>query len=64
MIGDAGLLGAVYLASFLISNVVTNNAAIPLLFPIAIEAAEQAGVDPILKSYDRYVWCYKSTIQS
>jgi di/tricarboxylate transporter len=50
-IGDAGLFGAVYLATFLISNVVTNNAAAALIFPIAITAAEQAGVDIILMSY-------------
>ena len=37
---DAGLLGAVYFATFLISNVVTNNAAAALLFPIAMDAAE------------------------
>mmetsp|Transcript_13946 Transcript_13946/g.31658 ORF Transcript_13946/g.31658 Transcript_13946/m.31658 type:complete len:1331 (-) Transcript_13946:148-4140(-) len=50
-IGDAGLLGSVYFATFLISNVVTNNAAAALLFPIAMDAAEQTGVDRILMSY-------------
>ena len=49
--GDAGLLGAVYFATFLISNVVTNNAAAALLFPIAMDAAEQTGTDRILMSY-------------
>jgi di/tricarboxylate transporter len=44
-LGDAGLLGAVYFATFLISNVVTNNAAAALLFPIAMDAAEQTGTD-------------------
>ena len=39
-IGDAGLYAAVYLATFLISNVVTNNAAAALIFPIAMDAAE------------------------
>ena len=34
-IGDAGLYAAVYLATFHISNVVTNNAAAALIFPIA-----------------------------
>lgn len=48
---DAGLLGAVYLATFLISNVVTNNAAAALLFPIAMNAAEQTGTDVVLMSY-------------
>lgn len=50
-IGDAGLFGAVYLATFLISNVVTNNAAAALIFPIALDAAEQSGTDIILMSY-------------
>eukprot|EP00980_Cylindrotheca_fusiformis_P030570 scaffold25049_cov127-Cylindrotheca_fusiformis.AAC.2 len=50
-IGDAGLLGAVYLATFLISNVVTNNAAAALLFPIALEAGDQTGVDKTIMSY-------------
>merc|ERR1719215_2403535 len=43
--GDAGLYGAVYFATFLISNVVTNNAAAALLFPIAMDAAEQTNAD-------------------
>jgi di/tricarboxylate transporter len=41
--GRAGLLVAVYFATFLISNVVTNNAAAALMFPIAAEAAERQG---------------------
>ena len=48
---DAGLLGAVYFATFLISNVVTNNAAAALLFPIAMDAAEQTGVDRKIMSF-------------
>jgi K+/H+ antiporter YhaU regulatory subunit KhtT len=50
-IGDAGLFGAVYFATFLISNVVTNNAAAALLFPIAMDAAETTGADKQLMSY-------------
>lgn len=50
-LGDAGLLGAVYFATFLVSNVVTNNAAAALLFPIALNAAEQTGTDRILMSF-------------
>mmetsp|Transcript_18082 Transcript_18082/g.51383 ORF Transcript_18082/g.51383 Transcript_18082/m.51383 type:complete len:1343 (+) Transcript_18082:187-4215(+) len=50
-IGDAGLLAAVYLATFLISNVVTNNAAAALIFPIALDAAEQTGIDRVIMSY-------------
>ncbi|KAL7547487.1 hypothetical protein ACHAWF_010781 [Thalassiosira exigua] len=51
-IGDAGLYGAVYLATFLISNIVTNNAAAALMFPIAIDAAQQTGADSKLMSYN------------
>mmetsp|Transcript_10992 Transcript_10992/g.24601 ORF Transcript_10992/g.24601 Transcript_10992/m.24601 type:complete len:1321 (-) Transcript_10992:427-4389(-) len=50
-IGVAGLFGAVYFATFLISNVVTNNAAAALIFPIAMDAAEQTGTDITLMSY-------------
>jgi uncharacterized protein with PhoU and TrkA domain len=50
-IGDAGLFGAVYFATFLISNVVTNNAAAALLFPIAMKAAEDTETDKKLMSY-------------
>ena len=50
-LGDAGLLGAVYFATFLVSNVVTNNAAAALLFPIALNAAEQTGTDRLLMSF-------------
>ena len=50
-IGDAGLYGAVYFATFLISNVVTNNAAAALLFPIALDAAEQTGTDRVRMSF-------------
>ncbi|KAL7547056.1 hypothetical protein ACHAWF_010378 [Thalassiosira exigua] len=51
-IGDAGLFGAVYFATFAISNIVTNNAAAALMFPIAIDAANQTGADPLLMSYN------------
>jgi len=47
----AGLFAAVYFATFLISNVVTNNAAAALIFPIAMNAAEQTGTDVVLMSY-------------
>ena len=50
-IGDAGLYATVYFATFLISNVVTNNAAAALLFPIAMDAAEETGADLRLMSY-------------
>ena len=51
-IGVAGLYGAVYLATVLISNIVTNNAAAALMFPIAMEAADQTDADPLLMSYN------------
>lgn len=50
-LGHSGLYGAVYLATFLISNVVTNNAAAALIFPIAINAAEKANADFYLMCY-------------
>jgi di/tricarboxylate transporter len=50
-IGPAGTFAMIYLATFLISNVVTNNAAAALIFPIAIDVATQADVDPIQMSY-------------
>jgi len=50
-IGDAGLFGAVYFATFLISNVVTNNAAAALIFPISMQAAEETGADRLLMAY-------------
>jgi len=42
--GDIGLLTAVYLATFLISNIVTNNAAAALMMPIAARAAETQNI--------------------
>jgi len=50
-ISASGLFAAVYLATFLISNIVTNNAAAALIFPVAMDAAEQTDTDVILMSY-------------
>eukprot|EP00977_Amphora_coffeiformis_P021935 scaffold10085_cov168-Amphora_coffeaeformis.AAC.6 len=50
-LGDAGLLGAVYLSTVLISQVVANNAAAALMFPIAMGAAESTQTDLKLMSY-------------
>jgi di/tricarboxylate transporter len=50
-LGDAGLLGAVYLSTVLISQLVANNAAAALIFPIAMGAAESTGTDLKLMSY-------------
>ena len=49
--GNAGLLGSVYLSTVLISQVVANNAAAALIFPIAMDAAESTGTDLMLMSY-------------
>lgn len=51
IVTDAGLYGAVYLATVLISNVVTNNAAAALVFPIAMNAADQTGADRRLMAF-------------
>ena len=50
-LADAGLFGAVYFATSLISAFVTNNAAAALMFPIAISAAQGAGINIKLMSY-------------
>lgn len=50
-IGNAGLLGAVYLATVLLSQVVANNAAAALIFPIAMGAAETVGIDLSLMAF-------------
>jgi di/tricarboxylate transporter len=47
----AGVFAAVYFVTFLISNIITNNTAAALLFPIAMGAAKQTGTDPVLMSY-------------
>ncbi len=43
--GVLGVLAGVYLLTNLFTEVVTNNAAAALIFPIAYSAAEQMGVD-------------------
>ena len=49
--GDAGILGAVYLSTVLISQIVANNAAAALIFPIAMDAAATTGTDLKLMSF-------------
>jgi di/tricarboxylate transporter len=49
--GEAGLLGAVYLSTVLVSQLVANNAAAALIFPIAMHAAEVTKTDLLLMSY-------------
>eukprot|EP00804_Cyclotella_cryptica_P014759 CCRYP_017401-RA/>CCRYP_017401-RA protein AED:0.07 eAED:0.08 QI:262/0.75/0.6/1/0.5/0.4/5/0/1078 len=50
-IGKAGLLGAVYLATVLMSQFVANNAAAALIFPIAMHAADRADIDNLLMAF-------------
>ncbi len=42
--GGIGVLGAVYLATALLTNFISNNAAAALMFPIAMSAAESTGL--------------------
>lgn len=45
-LGNVGLLLGVLLATALLTELITNNAAAVLMFPIAISTAAQAGIDP------------------
>ncbi|HSG79690.1 MAG TPA: SLC13 family permease, partial [Acidimicrobiia bacterium] len=45
-LGDRAVLAAVLLATIVLTEVVTNNAAAVLVFPIAIAAASATGSDP------------------
>ena len=44
--GDLGLLFGVLLATMVLTELITNNAAAVLLFPVALTTATQAGLDP------------------
>jgi di/tricarboxylate transporter len=44
--GDLGLLLGILVATVLLTELITNNAAAVLMFPIAIATATQAGIDP------------------
>ena len=44
--GPVGLLAAIYLATAVLTEVITNNAAAALVFPIAMAAAAKAGLNP------------------
>ena len=46
-LGPLGLLGAVYLITSVMTEVITNNAAAALAFPIAISASSQVSADPM-----------------
>ncbi len=45
-LGTSGILLAVVLATIVLTELVTNNAAALLMLPIAVAAAEHAGLDP------------------
>ncbi len=46
-LGPIGVLGGVYLVTSLLTEIITNNAAAALAFPIAISASTQIGSDPM-----------------
>ncbi len=46
-LGPLGLLAAIYLATSVLTEVITNNAAAALVFPIAMAASAKAGLDPM-----------------
>lgn len=45
-LGDRGLLFGVLLATMILTELITNNAAAILLFPVALSTAAEAGLDP------------------
>lgn len=45
--GPIGLLAAVYISTSLMTELITNNAAAALIFPIAISSSEQMGLNPM-----------------
>jgi len=45
-LGPIGVLAAIYIITNLFTEIITNNAAAALSFPIALSAATQLGVDP------------------
>jgi di/tricarboxylate transporter len=44
--GPMGVLAALYIITIVFTEIITNNAAAALVFPIALAAAHQLGVDP------------------
>jgi len=45
-LGPIGVLGAIYLLTTIFTEIITNNAAAALVFPIALAAAQKMGIDP------------------
>jgi di/tricarboxylate transporter len=44
--GPIGILAAVYLVTMVLTEVITNNAAAALVFPVALAVAAESGLDP------------------
>lgn len=44
--GPVGVLAGIYIMTTVFTELITNNAAAALIFPIALAAAQQMGVDP------------------
>jgi di/tricarboxylate transporter len=44
--GPIGIMAALYIVTTVFTEIITNNAAAALIFPIALSAAQQLGVDP------------------
>ena len=45
-LGPFGVLAILYVFTVLLAEIITNNAAVALAFPVAIVASQQLGVDP------------------
>ncbi len=45
-LGDAGVVLGIVIATMLLTELITNVAAVALVFPVALEAAAQSGLDP------------------
>ncbi len=44
--GPIGVLAALYILTTIFTEIITNNAAAAIVFPIALSAAQQLGIDP------------------
>ena len=44
-VGGIGVQGALYIATALLSNIIANNAAAALMFPIAVEPSRLQAID-------------------
>eukprot|EP00798_Chlamydomonas_sp_ICE-L_P007288 gene7288-403_t len=49
--GRAGILSCIYIVTALLSEILTNNAAAALMFPVATIAGDALGISPKLMSY-------------